>query len=98
MLLQLKFIDKARAKYGLLPIKDIWQHWMGDNVIIGRDRELNAARENSAFAFTQTAFMLLPSKIDLPKNVVCNTKKTEFRNVNEYRTKTTDRKNCSADK
>jgi vancomycin aglycone glucosyltransferase len=63
------YINKARANYGLPPIKDIWKHWMGENVILACDKELNKAREGSAFAFTQTGFMLLPSKNDLPANV-----------------------------
>jgi vancomycin aglycone glucosyltransferase len=63
------YINKARANYGLPPIKDIWKHWMGENVILACDMELNKAREGSAFAFTQTGFMLLPSKIGLPNNV-----------------------------
>ncbi len=63
------YMNKARAKYGLSPIKDIWKHWLGENVIMACDKEINAARENSTFAFTQTGFMLLPSKIGLPQNV-----------------------------
>jgi vancomycin aglycone glucosyltransferase len=63
------FINKHRAKYGLSPIKDVWTHWLGENVIIACDRELNAARQGVAFPFTQTGFMLLPSKNSLPDNV-----------------------------
>jgi vancomycin aglycone glucosyltransferase len=63
------FINKNRAKYGLSPIKDVWTHWLGENVIIACDRELNAARQGVAFPFTQTGFMLLPSKNSLPDNV-----------------------------
>jgi vancomycin aglycone glucosyltransferase len=63
------FVNKQRANYGLPPIKDIWEHWVGENVIIACDRELNPARDGSAFAFTQTGFMLLPSKNVLPANV-----------------------------
>jgi len=63
------FINKNRARFGLPPIRDIWKHWMGENVIIACDKELNAARDGSAFPFTQTGFMLLPSKITLPGNV-----------------------------
>jgi len=63
------YLNKARAKYGLSPVKDIWQHWMGENVIIACDRELNTAREGTEFAFTQTGFMLLPSKNGLPDHV-----------------------------
>ena len=63
------FINKQRANYGLPPIKDIWAHWMGENVIVACDKELNAARDGLAFAFTQTGFMLLPSKNGLPAEV-----------------------------
>jgi vancomycin aglycone glucosyltransferase len=63
------YINKARANYGLPPIKDIWKHWMGENVILACDKELNKAHEGSAFAFTQTGFMLLPSINGLPANV-----------------------------
>jgi vancomycin aglycone glucosyltransferase len=63
------FINKNRAKYGLSPIKDVWAHWLGDNVIIACDSELNSAREGVLYPFTQTGFMLLPSKNKLPDNV-----------------------------
>jgi len=63
------FINKNRAKFGLPPIMDIWQHWLGENVIVACDKELNSAREGVAFAFTQTGFMILPSKSGLPANV-----------------------------
>jgi vancomycin aglycone glucosyltransferase len=63
------YVNKARAQHGLEPVKDIWAHWLGENVIVACDREINAAREKTAFAFTQTGFMLLPSKKDLPKEV-----------------------------
>lgn len=68
-LLMKGFINKLRAKYGLPPIKDAWEHWMGENVIMACDRELNAARQGTAFAFTQTGFMLLPSKNELPADI-----------------------------
>jgi vancomycin aglycone glucosyltransferase len=63
------FINKQRVNYGLPPIKDVWEHWMGENVIVACDKELNTARDGSAFAFTQTGFMLLPSKNGLPAEV-----------------------------
>jgi vancomycin aglycone glucosyltransferase len=63
------FVNKQRANYNLPPIKDIWEHWLGENVIIACDKELSAARDGSSFAFTQTGFMLLPSKNDLPADV-----------------------------
>jgi vancomycin aglycone glucosyltransferase len=68
-LLMKGFINKLRAKYGLPPITDVWEHWMGENVIMACDRELNAAREGTAFAFTQTGFMPLPSKNELPAHI-----------------------------
>jgi len=64
------FVNKNRAKAGLPPIKGIWEHWVGENVIVACDRELNEARDGVAFQFIQTAFMILPSKNILPDNVV----------------------------
>ncbi|MFN8256328.1 MAG: glycosyltransferase [Bacteroidales bacterium] len=63
------FINKNRAKYQLPPIKDAWHHWLGDNVIMACDRELVEARKEVAFSFTQTAYMILPSKNQLPDGV-----------------------------
>jgi vancomycin aglycone glucosyltransferase len=63
------FINKTRAKYGVPPIKDVWAHWLGENVIVACDKELNAARNGVGFAFTQTGFMIFPSKSNLPGNV-----------------------------
>jgi vancomycin aglycone glucosyltransferase len=63
------FINRQRLKFSLPPVKDVWSHWMGENVIIACDRELNPAREGVSFRFTQTGFMLLPSKTRLPGNV-----------------------------
>lgn len=68
-LLMKGFINKHRAKYGLPPIKDIWAHWMGERVIVASDKELCAAREGVSFPFTQTGFMILPSKNGLPEKV-----------------------------
>ena len=64
------FINKLRDKYCLPPIKDVWSHWLGENVIVACDRELNPARDGVSFSFTQTGFMLLPSQTDLPENVI----------------------------
>jgi vancomycin aglycone glucosyltransferase len=63
------YMNKQRAKYGLPQIRDVWAHWMGDNVIVACDKELNPAREGVSFAFTQTGFLLLPSKSGLPDHV-----------------------------
>lgn len=63
------YVNKARAAHGLKPVKDIWAHWLGEEVILACDREINAGRENSAFAFIQTGFMLLPPKTVLPPDV-----------------------------
>lgn len=63
------YINKARKNHGLVPVKDIWTEWMGDNVILACDKEINAARSGTQFPFTQTAFMLLPSQTDLPAEV-----------------------------
>jgi UDP:flavonoid glycosyltransferase YjiC (YdhE family) len=63
------YINKARRKFDLPPVKDIWEHWMGDNVILACDKEINAARDQLAYSYTQTGFMLLPSKMQLPAEV-----------------------------
>ncbi|HBC77253.1 MAG TPA: hypothetical protein DEO60_02740 [Bacteroidales bacterium] len=63
------FINRKRNKLGLQPIKDVWSHWLGENVILACDKEIIAARKRVAFPFTQTGFMLLPSKNNLPENV-----------------------------
>lgn len=64
------FINKQRAKFSLPPIKDVWSNWLGDRVIVACDPELNKVRDGVAYPFTQTGFMLLPSKKDLPDNVL----------------------------
>ncbi|HLO60509.1 MAG TPA: glycosyltransferase [Bacteroidales bacterium] len=63
------FINNMRKEYGLPPVKDIWEHWMGEKVIIACDKELNEARPGVAFDFIQTGFMLLHSKNNLPQHV-----------------------------
>jgi UDP:flavonoid glycosyltransferase YjiC (YdhE family) len=63
------FINKKRLELGLQIIDDVWKNWMGEHVIAACDRELNAVREGVSFAFTQTAYMLLPSETGLPDNV-----------------------------
>jgi len=68
-LMMKSFINKKRAALGLQPIKDVWQYWMGDNVIAACDKELHAISDDVAFNFTQTAYMLLPSQNDLPEQV-----------------------------
>lgn len=63
------FINKKRVELGLQPIVDVWSNWMGDNVIVACDKELNKAREGVLFNFTQTGYMMLPSQTGLPENV-----------------------------
>lgn len=63
------YINKQRNRLGVQPIKDVWQYWMGDNVIIACDKELNAVKESVSFAFTQTGYMFLPSQNKLPTHV-----------------------------
>lgn len=63
------FINKKRSAVGLPPIRDVWGHWMGDQVIAACDKELNAVRKGVAFNFTQTGYMLLPSQNKLPDYV-----------------------------
>ena len=62
-------INNRRIKSGLPAIKDVWSDWMGDNVIVACDKELNSAREGVLFNFTQTGYMMLPSQTGLPENV-----------------------------
>jgi sterol 3beta-glucosyltransferase len=50
-------------------VKDVWDHWMGDEVLVASDKEINEAREGVEFKFIQTAYMPLPSKMKLPKDV-----------------------------
>lgn len=64
------FINKQRASYSLTPIRDVWEHWLGENVIVACDPELNPVREGVSFPFTQTGFMILPSESHLPDNVL----------------------------
>ena len=61
----------------LPPIKDVWSDWMGDRVFVACDPELNKPRDGVSFPFTQTGFMQLPSKKELPDNVLnfCNSGK-----------------------
>jgi len=63
------FINTSRNKLGLAPINDVWKHWMGDNVIVACDKELNAVRDGVSFNFTQTGYMLLLSQNGLPESV-----------------------------
>ena len=63
------FINEKRRQLGLPIIKDVWKHWMRDNVIAACDKELNAVRDGVSFNFTQTGYMLLPSQKGLPENV-----------------------------
>jgi len=63
------FINKKRKELDLQPINDVWQNWMGDNVIVACDKELNQVKEGVIFNFTQTGYMILPSKIALPENI-----------------------------
>lgn len=63
------FINKKRKEAGLKPIHDVWEYWLGENVIVACDKELNAASEGVSFKFTQTGFMMLPSQSMLPENV-----------------------------
>jgi vancomycin aglycone glucosyltransferase len=63
------FINKKRSLIGLPPIRDVWENWMGDNVIVACDKELNSVREGVSFNFTQTGYILLPSQNRLPEKV-----------------------------
>jgi vancomycin aglycone glucosyltransferase len=63
------FINKKRVELGLQPIVDVWSNWMGDNVIVACDKELNSVREGVLFNFTQTGYMTLSSQTGLPEKV-----------------------------
>jgi vancomycin aglycone glucosyltransferase len=63
------FVNKKRVELGLQPIVDVWSNWMGDNVIVACDKELNTASEGVLFNFTQTGYMTLPLQTALPENV-----------------------------
>lgn len=60
------FINKTRKQMNLKPIRDAWEHWMGDEVILASDPEINQAREGVAFPFKQTGFMLLHPTSEMP--------------------------------
>jgi vancomycin aglycone glucosyltransferase len=64
-----RFINKRRATVGLSPIKDVWGNWLGDNVIVACDKELNSARDGVSFNFTQTGYMFLPSQNGLSEDI-----------------------------
>jgi len=68
-LLMKGFINKKRLEFDLPPIKDIWEHWMGENVIVACDKEINEVNKGVAFTYTQTGYMQIPSKDSLPDNV-----------------------------
>lgn len=63
------FINKKRLSFGLEPVRDVWSHWMGENVIVACDKQLNPAREGLDFNFIQTGFMLQETRQGLPENV-----------------------------
>ena len=63
------FINKKRKAIGLSPIKDVWTNWMGDQVIVACDKELNPVRAGVSFDFIQTGYMLLLSQNGLPENL-----------------------------
>ena len=59
------FINKQRATFGLTPIADVWESWMGERVFIASDAALAPVPDGVQFVFTQTAYMHLPSKTGL---------------------------------
>jgi len=63
------YLNKKRASFGLPPVKDVWEYWMGENVIVACDKELNPVREGVSFKYTQTAYMILPSQNKLSDDV-----------------------------
>ena len=67
-------INKQRIKFLLPPIKDVWAHWLGEEVIVACDPELNKAHNGVSFPFIQTGFLLFESQQQLPDHVAnfCN--------------------------
>ncbi len=63
------YINKKRNELGLPPVMDVWADWMGDEVIVACDKELNDADKGVSFHFTQTGYMMLPSLNALPEEV-----------------------------
>jgi len=55
-LLMKGFINKQRANYGLPPIKDIWEHWMGENVILACEQGIKSRPRRSIFYFYTNRF------------------------------------------
>jgi len=63
------FINKKLAESGLTPIKDVWQNWLGDEVIVACDKEMNQVKEGVSFNYIQTGYMHLKPHNQLPENV-----------------------------
>ena len=63
------YMNKYRKSVGLPPIRDVWAHWMGEEVILASDPEVSPVSPGVAFPWTQTGFMLLPSGKPLPDTV-----------------------------
>jgi vancomycin aglycone glucosyltransferase len=63
------FINKKRQESGLAPIQDVWEHWMGPEVIVACDPEINKVPGDSLFQNQQTGYMILPSDQVIPEKV-----------------------------
>ncbi len=63
------FINKKRARINLQPINDVWANWMGEEVIVACDRDINSIPQGVAFNCKQTGYLILPSDLKLPAHV-----------------------------
>ena len=62
-----KIINKNRKVLGLFPARDVWENWMGENVIVACEKALNSSPEDVLFNFTETGYVLLPLLNGLPE-------------------------------
>jgi UDP:flavonoid glycosyltransferase YjiC (YdhE family) len=62
-------INKKRQESGLHPIKNVIKNFGGDHVIVASDVALNKVPEGVKANYTQTGYMFLPIKNELPENV-----------------------------
>jgi UDP:flavonoid glycosyltransferase YjiC (YdhE family) len=62
-------INKKRIEFGMSPIKNVIKNFGGDHVIVASDVALNVVKEGVKAKYTQTGYMFLPPKNELPENV-----------------------------
>ena len=63
-------INKKRLEAGLDPIKSVPDSYAGEHVIVAVEEALNKVSEGVKAKYTQTGYLYLPSKNNLPKNVL----------------------------